>query len=449
MMKLTQLANSGNTPCFRPLNRRTSGVRIEWTDRPSGIILSYPTSRAERMETGTQAGRKTILILLSLFVIAHLGHHIVSSLLTPLLPFIRDDFALSYTQTGWLVSAFTLTYGIAQLPGGWLLNHLGPRRLIAVGISGVALCGLLMGFSVNYLMLLVLLIVMGIMGGGYHPSASTLISSAVDEKMRGRALGIHQIGGTGSFFLAPLIAVAISRAIGWRGSFISLSIPTFAYGLIFFFLLSRFGFEKARAGNGSIEPIDEKDRGMRIGTIIPVMILAVCVQVFIYSSLSFIPLYVVDHFDGSKEVAAALLSVANSAGLWAGPLAGYLSDRLGRTPIVLFTGILAGPLIYLLSHASLGVSISVLLLLLGMTQYMSMPVTEAFLLTYLPKRTRSTMLGTYYFASRGGPGLLAPLMGYLIDNHSFGAAYLAAGAGMGLIGVVSTVIIVLNRDWYK
>jgi AAHS family benzoate transporter-like MFS transporter len=186
-----------------------------------------------------------------------------------------------------------------------------------------------------------------------------------------------------------------------------------------------------------------------MGTIVPVMILAVCVQVFIYSALSFIPLYVVDHFGGSEEVAAALLSIANSAGIWAGPLAGFLSDRLGKTPIVLFTGILAGPLIYLLSHASLGVSISALLLILGMTQYMSMPVTEAFLITYVPKRTRSTMLGIYYFASRGGPGLLAPLMGYLIDNHSFRTAYLAAGAGMGLIGVVSTVIIVLNRDWRR
>jgi MFS family permease len=398
---------------------------------------------------GALTARKTYLILLPLFVLAHFSHHIVSSLLTPLLPFIRDNFSLSYTETGMLVSAFTMTYGIAQLPGGWLSDHLGPRRLITMGISGVALSGLLIGFSVNFHMLLVLLILMGIMGGGYHPSASPLIYSAVSENIRGKALGIHQIGGTGSFFLAPLIAVAITRAIGWRGTFISLSIPTFAYGLIFFFILNRLGFGKTRTKDESSDAIEVKDKVETTGTVIPVMVLAVCVHVFIYSALSFIPLYVVDHYSGSEEAAAALLSIANSAGLWAGPLAGYSSDRIGKTPIILFTGILAGPLIYLLNHASLGVSISVLLLMLGMTQYMSMPVTEAYIISYAPKQRRSTILGGYYFASRGGPGLLAPLMGYFIDHYSFRAAYLLTSAAMGLIGVVCTAIIVLNRDWRR
>jgi len=373
----------------------------------------------------------------------------VSSLLTPLLPFIRDNFSLSYTKAGVLVSAFTITYGIAQLPGGWLSDHLGPNRLIIVGISGVALCGLLIGFSINYRMLLILLIFMGIMGGGYHPSASPLISSVVDEKVRGKALGIHQVGGTGSFFLAPLIAVAIARVIGWRGCFISLSVPTLAYGLLFFLLLNRLGFRKTRTKDESDDKVAAKGGQDTIRTVMPMMILAVCVQIFIYSALSFIPLYVVDQFNGSKEAAAALLSIANSAGLWAGPLAGYLSDRIGKTPIVLFTGIIAGPLIYLLSHATLGVSISVILLLLGMTQYMSMPVTEAYIISYSPKRGRSTVLGSYYFASRGGPGLLAPLLGYLIDHYSFRVAYTFAGTAMGFIGVVCTVSIVLQRERSK
>ena len=395
------------------------------------------------------ADRSIFLTLLPLFVLAHFSHHIVSSLLTPLLPFIRDNFSLSYTKAGVLVSAFTITYGIAQLPGGWLSDRLGPGRLITVGISGVALCGLLIGFSINYGMLLILLIFMGILGGGYHPSASPLLSSAVDEKSRGKALGIHQVGGTGSFFLAPLIAVAITRAIGWRGTFISLSVPTLAYGLLFFLLLNRLGFRETRAKDEPDDRAHVKTDKDTMRTVIPIMILAVCVQIFIYSALSFIPLYVVDHFGGSKEAAAALLSVANSAGLWAGPLAGYLSDRIGRAPIVLFTGIIAGPLIYLLNHAALGVSISVILLLLGMTQYMSMPVTEAYIISHSPKQGRSTVLGSYYFASRGGPGLLAPLLGYLIDHFSFSTAYVIAGAAMGLIGVACTVDIVLQRGWNR
>jgi predicted MFS family arabinose efflux permease len=233
--------------------------------------------------------------------------------------------------------------------------------------------------------------------------------------------------------------------IGWRGTFISLSIPTMVFGMVFYLILTRWGLkgtvteEKTKEGNG------HEERSRTIGSLIPAMILAVCVQIFVYSANNFIPLYVVDHFGGSEEAAAALLSIANSAGLWAGPLAGYLSDRLGKIPIILFTGIIAGPLIYGLNHVSLGVSISVILLLLGMTQYMSMPVTEAYIISHAPKKGQSTVLGSYYFVSRGGPGLLLPAMGYLIDRYSFRTAYTFVGAGMGLISVVCTVIMALSR----
>ena len=378
-------------------------------------------------------------------MLAHFSHHIVASLLTPLLPFIRDSFSLSYTRAGILVSAFTISYGVAQLPGGWLSDRLGPHRLIIIGISGVAFCGLLVGLATNYVMLIIFFILMGILGGGYHPSASPLVSSAVEEKARGKALGIHQIGGTGSYFLSPLIAVAISRAIGWRGSFISLSAPTLVYGILFFMLLKRWGYRETHTLDESGKKTDSYRNNEPTASLISIMIVAVCIQIFVFSSLSFIPLYVVDHFNGSEEAAAVLLSVAHSAGIWAGPLAGTISDRIGKIPIILFTSILAGPLIYLLNHVSLGVGITAVLLLLGMTQYMSMPVTEAYFISHSPKRSRSTILGTYYFVSRGGPGLLTPVMGYLIDRYSFSTAYLFTGALMGSIGVVCTILILSKK----
>ena len=251
------------------------------------------------------------------------------------------------------------------------------------------------------------------------------------------------------FILAPLVAVAIARVIGWRGSFLSISVPTLAYGLVFFMFLNRWGFTETSTKNVSDKKANLNEGKGQILRLMPVMILAIFIQIFIYSAISFIPLYVVDHFGGSKEAAAAILSIAHFAGIWAGPLAGYLSDRIGKIPIVIFTGIIAGPFIYLLNHVSLGVSISAILLLLGMTMYMSMPVTEVYVISHAPKKNRSTLLGIYYFASRGGPGLLAPVMGYLIDRYSFSAAFLFAGTVMSVIGVICTVIILLAREWKK
>jgi len=387
-------------------------------------------------------------LLLPLFVLAHFSHHLVAAQITPLLPFIRDSLALDYTRAGVLVSAFNLAYGASQLPAGWLSDRFGSSTLIAIGISGVALCGLLIGISSHFLMMAAVLVLMGILGGGYHPSASPLISSIVQEKYRGRALGIHQIGGTASFFLAPLIAVGIARVIGWRGSFLTLSIPTLLYGVTLFLLLNRWGYGRIAYGNISTnsKSIDNNNKaGGHSRSLIPVIVLNSFIQIFIYSILSLITFYVVDHFGGSKEVAAALLSLSHSAGLWAGPLGGFLSDRIGKLPVLLFAGVITGPLLLLLNHVSLGFSISLVLLLIGMAMYISMPVTESYVISHAPMQSRSTLLGIYYFASRGGPGLMTPAVGYLIDKYRFSVAFASTGIAAVVLAVVCSVIIVRNE----
>ena len=93
-----------------------------------------------------------------LFAIAHFAHHLINALHTPLLPFIRDDLQLNYTQAGFVISAFSLSYGLAQLPSGWLTDHIGPRIMITVSIVGVAVAGVMVGFSSTYVTLLIALI---------------------------------------------------------------------------------------------------------------------------------------------------------------------------------------------------------------------------------------------------------------------------------------------------
>ncbi len=85
--------------------------------------------------------------MLSLFVLAHFSHHLIPALLIPLLPYIRDDLSLTYTQAGWLVSAYSLAYGISQLPSGWLADRIGPRIVLTIGVAGVGVAGLLIGLA--------------------------------------------------------------------------------------------------------------------------------------------------------------------------------------------------------------------------------------------------------------------------------------------------------------
>jgi MFS family permease len=379
--------------------------------------------------------------LLPLFVLAHFSHHLLMALTIPLSPMIRGDFSLDYTYTGLVISAFNLSYGIGQLPGGWLADRFGPRWMITLGIWGVAVAGFFVGLSHTFGMMVVFLALMGFLGGGYHPAAPPMISSLVDPLRRGRALGLHMIGGGASFFLSPIIAMAIAAYWGWRGSFICLALPTLAFGIYFHLVLKkrevRGGTERGR----SSLPI-EKDPAQRLfGPLIVVIFLSTFSAAVLFSVMSFIPLFLVDKIGYSKETAGTFFAVIYSAGLWASPLGGYLSDRFGPIPVLLFVLLLTGPVIFLLHFVSSWWGIGILLLALGMIIYVRMPVSESYILAHTPERKRSAVLGVYFFAGMEGGGILTPLVGYLIDHLGFFVTYTLAASLIVLTTLICGILL--------
>ena len=359
---------------------------------------------------------------------------------------IRDNFHLDYTKAGLVISAFNLSYGIGQVPAGFLADRIGPRLLITIGICGVALAGLLVGLSQTFITMIAFMALMGIAGGGYHPAAAPLISASVEPKKRGQALGLHLIGGSGSFFLAPLAAAAIASVWGWRGSFIGLAIPTAIFGIMFYILLRR-RTDMSKAQEVITEPHQETPSRLgRWRSLIAFMILSISTQAIMFSVIAFIPLFMVDHFGIAEEAAAAFLALIYSAGLWASPLAGYLSDRLGRIPVILAACLLAGPVIYLLNLAPYGIAFGALLLIIGIIMYTRMPVSEAYIIGQTPERHRSKILGIYYASSMEAGGVLAPIMGYFIDQFGFYPSFTTAGAVIVVVTLACSVFLWGSQD---
>ncbi len=361
--------------------------------------------------------------MVPLFILAHLAHHLTTALPTPLLPFIRDEFALDYTRSGLLMSAFSLSYGFSQLPAGWLADRAGSRFLLTLSIVGVGVAALIIGLSYTYLLLIIGLVLMGIAGGGYHPTSPTVISAVVEPRRRGWALGLHMMGGSISFFLTPLIAAGIAAAWSWRGTFITMALPSIIFGVFFYTVLKRRVPEIKRERTTKNAADQEPSVPGRMRRLITLIVLSTVTQSAIVSVISFIPLYFVDHYGISKEAAAASISLIYGTGLFGGPLGGYLSDRFGRLSVILTVCLLGAPAVYLLTVTPAGIAMWALLVGVGLVMYINTSASQAFVVDHTTTSNRSTMLGIYFFGTMEGAGVFTPVIGNLIDRFSFATTF--------------------------
>jgi MFS family permease len=175
------------------------------------------------------------------------------------------------------------------------------------------------------------------------------------------------------------------------------------------------------------------------------------------SIMGFIPLYVVAQFHVTKQTAASLLSIVYGAGLVASPLGGYLSDRIGRIRIILVACLVAGIFIYIMEMVPYGLGLGNLffidglgtgavMLFIGMSNSVRMPVSESYIGRQTTSRNRSTVYGIYYFAMTEAGAVFAPLYGYLIDNYGFHYCFTIASIIVVAVTLVCSVFLWSSQD---
>jgi MFS family permease len=383
--------------------------------------------------------------LLPLFILAHFGHHVVGASLRPLMPMIRTDLDLSYTQSGFVLSAFAVTSGISQLPAGWLADRFGVRLAVFISISGVAIAGLMIGLSYTYVALIAFLILAAILGGGYHPAASAAVSAAVSPENRGKALGIHLIGGSSAFWVVPLLAAPIAVAWGWRSSFIVLSTPTIIFGIALYILIGRrtqVQRAEPQTDDNGLPALPAKIQWRKLA---PFLIMSIATGTMIQSVSGYLSLFAVDYLGVTNATAARLIAVTPLVGLFAAPMGGYLSDRLGSVPVLIVISFIAAPLIYLIGVVPNAAMLVVVMVAIGLLTNTRMPTSESYIFGNIPVHRRSTILGFYFFAGAEAAGLLTPLVGYLIDNTGFYHTLSIISGSLMVIVVACALFMLKNR----
>jgi MFS family permease len=386
--------------------------------------------------------------LVPLFVIAHFGHHITGAMLRPLTPMIRTDLGLSYTQVGWMMSAFAITNGISQLPAGWMADKFGTRLIILLSITGVAIAGFFIGFTNSFIMLLSLLILTGLLGGGYHPAAAMALSASIPDEYRGRGLGVHFVGGSSTFWIIPLVAAPIAARLGWRAPYLILAAPTIILGIMIYILAGRYlkaqqAKESAKnngADTGAVET------AIPWGRLIPFVVLTVLTGTLMQSSTAYLAVYAVDSLGVSEATAAMLMSVRPFIAAVAAPLGGYIADRFGPLKVMVTISFLAAPLIFSLGFAPNVITLTLIMVCIGLVSTARMPTSESYIFANSPENRRATLLGIYYFSGTGVSGVLTPLIGGFADRIGFRMAYVYTGVTMAAVALVCSVFIWRNRE---
>jgi MFS family permease len=172
--------------------------------------------------------RRHQTITLSLLFLAGIVNFLDRSSLSIANTTVRAEMHLSGTQMGWLLSAFSLAYGFAQLPLIGLLDRVGTRSVLGGGLILWSVAQMLTGFVRGFSPFILLRVLLGVGEAPFYPSGIRSTREWFTSATRGRATAVMSSSQTIGLAFAPPTLTWIMLWLGWRAMFIVLGV----FGLV-------------------------------------------------------------------------------------------------------------------------------------------------------------------------------------------------------------------------
>jgi MFS family permease len=391
---------------------------------------------AQEMSVGARiGGAPTVVTLVS---VAHAFSHAYGALLPLIVPFFLTDLQLTYTQLGLIFSLSNLVWSPLQLGFGVLGRYYSRKVILGLGhvCQGLSIIGTSMvhGFGD----LLTWRILGRIADAPQHPIGNALISQGFHADRRGLALAINAAGSNLGTVAVPLLGGFLIATLGWRSTLILFGLPGVLIGILLLSLLEehrdhpRQGQSAAHLGAEVWALLKHRDallllashiigaggRGLGVATI-------------------FIPLYLSQKLQVNEMQLGILLTIM-LAGSVIGPLiAGPLSDRLGRKPVLLADYLLACLCFAaLFTLAGSSWTLPILLTVTGIVVYSEGALMQTALADVADKTSMEMLFGLYFTVGSAIGAPWALLIGALVDGYGFAAALSAMAVSQVLAALV-------------
>ncbi|ELY61094.1 MFS transporter [Natronolimnohabitans innermongolicus] len=282
--------------------------------------------------------RDTVLVLCALaFFVTYFARVAVS----PVVPFITDDFAVSNTQIGIALSGMWIAYGLSQYPSGVLADRYGEKRVILLSVGGTGVLSALAAASPVFALFFLGVVGIGAAAGLHYTVASTLLSRTYDDI--GRAIGLHSLGAPAAGLLAPVATAWIGARYGWRPAIALVVCSALPVFVLFLW--------RVRPTEPAKDADDRADDDGADGAFLSLLarppiayatVVAILAMFGINGLISFLPTFLVEFHDYTPTLAGVVFSAYFVVRGGAQIGVGEVSDRFNRDTVVagcLFLGV--------------------------------------------------------------------------------------------------------------
>ncbi len=339
-----------------------------------------------------------------------------------LLPLIGAELGLSYSQIGLVMTCQYVAGAISNIPGGMFVDTVARKgRLLALSLFWVGFPYLLMGFTHTYWMLLVCISLVGIGNNLWHPAAIPTLASRYPER-KGLVLSVHGMGGNVGDALAPLAVGGLLALLSWRGIVMVNLVPGVVIACLILAFLGTWTLigEPAERSSGAKQTL--RSYGQGFATLLKSRGLAVLMASTAFRSmtqstlLTFLPVLLAREFHYSAFWIGACMFVLQAAGFAAAPIAGHLSDSMGRRRILMSSMAMTAVVLIFMALAGHSQAFIFFIAALGFFLYATRPVLQAWLLDTTPKNMGGTSIGIMFGVQSLGNSI-APALGGLVADH--------------------------------
>jgi MFS family permease len=355
--------------------------------------------------------------------VSRLGYQMARS---PVLPRFAQDLGAAPELLGLIVAASTITGIFIKLPAGALSDVMGKRRMMLIGCLFFAVPPFLYPFVTGPYSLLLLRFLHGFATAIFSPVASAYVASLAKEG-RGAKLGwfasATDIGAT----VGPLAGGMVLFATA--GSYTVTYLLVGLLGLLPLLMVLRLP-EPPEAKDAPPEGLASRSRRFWEGVAevlsSPSVIIASALESTMYvgygAFLGFLPIY--GKAGGLNDAQIALVLGAQLAtAMVAKPLTGWLSDRMGRKPVILAGLLVCAAALPLLFRAAGFSPLLGLSLLLGLGVAAVTPCTTALVADLVKAGRMGSAMGVFGTIWDVGESAGPILAGFLIASAGYGRAF--------------------------